>query len=117
MYYAGLNLGAMTAIKIVCLYCIFNNERHAYSEVCVCVCVCVSCVLTARWLAVQLRHRPRSRYVWQLVAEGRLDGGQRQTVLRKTLPHDETRSVHKRIQSPHWETLLEIKPHRKDASS
>ena len=38
--------------------------------------------------------------------KGRLDGGQRQAVLGKTLPHDETGGVHQRVQCPHWEALL-----------
>lgn len=62
--------------------------------------------LTPGRMAVQLRHGTSGRYVRELEVEGGLDGRQRQTVLRKALPHDETRRVDKRIQSPHWETLL-----------
>ena len=81
---------------------------------CECVWVCVSvwvcvCVLTPSRLTVQLCHRSCSRYVWQLVGKGWFDGGQRQTVLRKTFPHDDTRGVNQRIQGPHRETLLEDK--------
>lgn len=67
------------------------------------------CDLTLGRMAVQFCHRPDGRNVGQLVVEGRFDGGQRQTVLRETLPHDENGSVDEGIQSPNRETLLRAK--------
>ena len=71
------------------------------------------CDLTSERMAVQLSHRPHSRYMGQLILEGGFDSRQRQTVLRKTLPHYETGSVYQRIKSPHWETFLVGQQHRK----
>lgn len=62
-------------------------------------------------MVVQVCHRPYGRNVGQLIVEGRFDGGQGQTVLRETLPHDENGSVDEGIQSPDRETLLLSKTH------
>lgn len=51
------------------------------------------CALTPRWTVVEFSHRAGRRYERQLKAEDALDGGQRQAVLGKALPHDETGGV------------------------
>lgn len=66
------------------------------------------CYRTLGRMVVQVCHRPDSRNVGQLIVEGRFDGGQGQTVLRETLPHDENGSVDEGIQSPNRETLLHL---------
>lgn len=73
--------------------------------------VCSYCDLTLRRMVVQVCHRPYGRNVGQLIVEGRFDGGQRQTVLRETLSHDENGSVDEGIQSPNRETVLLSETH------